>query len=193
MNELLKSNKGFRNFLMFQAFYGIGNGIFGIFMMWFVHAQFRNPIYTGIAGALFVAPNMLCFFVGPFVDRYNKIKLLRIACLVNILIVGGLLGAAHLGLHNIWIYQILIFIFSLTGMLGRPAATALLPIIVKDDELIKANALISIIGIIGGIGIGVVLYYLVGNGAGVELVYSVNFGVLIIAFVFSAFVKSNEK
>jgi len=59
MSILFKENKNFRSFLFFLIFSSMGTGIFGIFMMWVVHSQFQNPLYTGIASFMFSFPAIL--------------------------------------------------------------------------------------------------------------------------------------
>jgi len=191
--KLFFDNGNFRNFLIFQAFFGIGSGIFSIFMMWAVHAQYQNPIYTGIAGFMFVAPRVASFLVGPFVDKHNKIKILRVSCFVNLCIVALLLAIPYAYRPGVWFLHLAILIFSITGIFAGPAITALMPKIVGSDDLVKANALIRVVSTIAGLGIGVLLYTMMYGGTGFELIYAVNTGVLFLALAFSFFVRSKER
>ena len=195
MLKLFLSNGNFRNFLLFQGLAGIGNGIFRIFMMWAVHAQYGNPLYTGIAGFMFVAPFVAGFLAGPFVDRRNKASLLRVTCLASLCVVALLLLVPYAHRPGVWFLLLAILVFSIADVFAGPARTALLPKIVGDDELIKANALISISATIAGLCIGFGLYVMMARGAGFELVYGANAAVMAAALVFSIFVrdKGHEK
>jgi len=185
-------NKNFRSFLLFQTFNSIGVGMFGIFMMWAVHALYQNPLYTGIAGFMFVAPGVASFIVGPFVDRRNKVVLLRLACFIQLCVVTLLLAVPFAYWPGVWLMHLAILVSSIAGMISGPAQTALLPRIVDGEDLIKANALIRILATVAGLGIGVLLYMMMARGAEFQLVYAVNTVVLAIALVFSIFMRSGE-
>ncbi|MCL2404415.1 MAG: MFS transporter [Defluviitaleaceae bacterium] len=185
MSYILKENRNFRNFLLFTSFWGIGRGIFAIFMMWVVHVLHHNPIYTGIAGFMFAAPLVASFIAGPFVDRWCKVRLLRVVCLVQFCIVALMLAVPYIYQPGVWFLLVSIMVFSVMGVVGSAAATALLPRIVGDDDLVKANVMTQFAGTVGGLAIGVVLYVLMARGAGVELVYGVNAAVLFVGFMIS--------
>ena len=189
MLKLFLGNGAFRIFLLFRAFSGIGVGIFRIFMMWAVHAQYQNPLYTGIAGFMFVAPFVASFLAGPLVDRLNKACLLRVACFAGFCVAALLLAVPYAGRPGVWFLHLAILVFSIADVFAGPAATALLPRIVGDDDLVKANALVNIAGTVAGLCIGVALYVMMARGAGFGLVHGVNAAVLLAAFVFSFFLR----
>lgn len=183
-------NRNFRNFLLYQAFCGIGRGIFAIFMMWVVHFQYQNSMYTGIAGFMFAFPNVASFIAGPFVDRRSKVALIRAACYAQLCIAGLLLALSLTFQPAVWFLFIAIFVFQVANMISSPAETAYLPTIVDSDDLIKANAFIRITATIVGLSIGTLLYLLMARGAEFFVAYAINTSVLFIALVFSIFIKS---
>ncbi|MCL2170327.1 MAG: MFS transporter [Defluviitaleaceae bacterium] len=192
MFNLFSKNRNFRNFTLFSAFGGIGRGMFAMFMMWAIHAMYQNPIYTGLAGFMFGAPLVISFVVGPFVDRWNKVRVLRVVEFVK-LCAAGLILLAHLYLEvGVWFYLTVILAASIASLFGTPAGTALLPRIVDGDDIVKANALMNMFGIFGGLAIGVVLYRLMQQGADFALVYGVNTAVFVLAVIFSLTLKSGE-
>ena len=192
MQNLFHENRIFRSFLMFSTFMGIGRGMFGIFMMWVVHALFYNPMYTGIAGFMFGAPFVASFIVGPLVDRWNKARALQITCFVYLCVTALILAANIIFTPGVWLYFLSIFVFCLATLFNAPAHTAFLPRIVKGEDLIKANALMNITGIIGGIGVAVVLYLSLAGGADFILVYAFNTAFMFIALLFAVFLRSDE-
>jgi len=190
MVKLFSQNSSFRNFLLYQVLKGIGSGIFAIFMMWAVHYQFQNTWYTAVAGFMFAFPSVVSFVVGPFVDSRSKTALIRITCLVQICVVGFLLAPIELG---VWTVFIAILIFASANMISTPAEKAVLPSIVNGDELIKANALINILGTIAGLAIGVFLYFTMVDDGSFTIVFLANIAALIAALVFAMLLKDFAK
>ena len=188
MLNLFKENRTFRNFLLYQGFRGIGSGIFAIFMMWVVHSQYHNPFYTGVAGFMFAAPNVVSFIAGPYVDRHNKVWLIRAMCFVQLLVVGLLLVNTYA--LGAWVLFLVILVFQVANMISTPAETAYLPTIVDSGDLIKANAFIRISATIAGLVIGVFLYVAMARGAAFSTAYAVNAAVLLHGLIFAALLRS---
>ena len=192
MLKLFSENKKFRNYLMFTVFNSVGGGIFAIFMIWVIHSQYQNPFYTGLAGFMFAVMTITNFIVGPFVDRRNKANLLRTTCFVSFIVVSLILAASLTYMPGVWFLLAMILIKAAAGLISRPAGTALMPRIVGSEDLIKANALMSIVSIFVGLGIGAFLYVAMVRGADFTLVFAVNAAVLLIALAFSFFIDSAE-
>ena len=192
MLKLFFANRNFRNFTLFSTFGGVGHGMFAMFMMWAIHAMYQNPMYTGLAGFMFSAPLVISFIAGPFVDRWNKVMVLRVVEFVKFCM-ALLILAAHLFLEaGVLLYLVAILIFSIASLFGTPARTVLLARIIEGEDIVKANALIQMTGIVSGLGIGVVLYMLMQQGADFALVYGVNAAVLVLALLISMFLHSDE-
>jgi len=192
MTKLFIGNGNFRNFLLYRAFNTIGSGIFAIFIMWVVHAQYQNPIHTGIAGFMFAVPRVASFLVGPIIDKCSKNILLRCTCFSKLCVIWLLLAISYTYYPGVWFLHLMILIFNVAGMIDLPAGTALLPKVVNSEELIRANALIGILSTLGGLGIGVMLYFIMSEEVGFELVYAINAAVLFISLIFSIFTRGNE-
>ena len=192
MIKLFAENSRFRNFLIYQTFNSIGSGIFSIFMLWVVHALYQNPIYTGIAGFMFVAPRVGSFLVGPFVDKHSKIAIIRTTCFLRLCVVAALLAVSFAHVPGAWLFHLAILVFSVSTTVGAPAETALLPHIVDGNDLIKANALIRIMATIAGLCIGVGLYMMMAQSSGFMLVYAINAAMLLIALFFSVFMRGGD-
>jgi len=192
MLSLFCKNRNFRILLLFSTFTGIGGGMFGIFMMWAVHTLYRNPVYTGVAGFMFTAPMVASFVVGPLVDRWRKVTVFRVTALIKFFAVGSLLVSQLLGLPGVWLPFAVIFAHSAATLFFNPAYTAVYPLIVGDDDLVKANALVNIVGIATGLLIGCALYFLMAHGAGFSVVYGMNTAILLIALTFSIFLRADE-
>ena len=183
MLKLFSDNRNFRSLVLFSTFGGVGHGMFSIFMMWVVHALYQNPMYTGIAGFMFVAPLVASFIVGPFVDRWDKVKVLRFVELTKLIIVLLILAAHILFYLSPWFMFIAILIFCVAALFGNPAFTALLPRVVDGEDLVKANAFLDITGIATGLGVAAMLLLLMAGDSEFIWVYGINAVVLLVSFI----------
>jgi len=195
MIALLKENKMFRLFLGYRLFSGLGGGIFSIFMLLSVHLIYENPIYTGVSGFLIAFPFIFSFAVGPIVDKSNKPAIMRWTTLLEF---AALALLAFTPLHEqigIMFMFAVILAFSVAALFERPAGTALLPQIVHGEKIVKANSLIQIAQMLGGIAVAGLLFLALREGAqaNFSLIYGVSVVFLIIAFVFALFLKEPAK
>ena len=193
MLSLFFKNPGFRNYLLYTVFGNVAWGIFGIFMMWFIHSEFQNPFYTGFTGFMFAVTSIASFLVGPFVDKRNKATLLRFTQFTGFLVILAILGVYMTAQPGVWFYHAMIFIVATISLISAPAGAALMPRIVGDDELLKANSFIQITGILFGIGVGVFLFFSMVQGVDSALIFAVCTVLLFISVIFSIFLRSGEE
>jgi len=185
MFKLFLANRNFRNLTLFSTFGGVGRGLFSIFMMWAIHAMYQNTVYTGIAGFMFGVPLVAGFLVGPFVDRWNKTIVLRLAEFTKFCVVAVML-MVHLYFYvGVWFYFLCIFIFSAAAMFSSPAFTALLPRVVDGEDLVTANATMNIFGIIGGLGLGAIIIAMPSDELDFAWLYGITAVLLFIAALFT--------
>jgi len=196
MITLFKSNKPFRIYLLYQIFSALGGGVFSLFMLLSIHLLYQNPMYTGIAGFLMVAPAVFSFMVGPLVDRKNKVTIMRLTTFLEFLVLALVTFTPLVEQIGVLFMFAAIFIYSIAALFEGPAGTALLPQIIKDDELVTANSLINIAAMLGGIGIAVVLIRVLGGGeaGGMQMdtlryIYGLSAVFLALAFIFSIFLR----
>ena len=189
MLTLFKQNKKYRMLLMYQFFSGIGGGVFSIFIMLAVHLIYGNPIYTGIAGFLIAFPRIISFAVGPIVDRRNKVNIMRITTLLEFLVLA-LLAFTPLqeNLGVLFMFAI-ILVYNIAALFENPAATAYLPKIVKEEEIMQANSFINIVSMVGGIAVAAVLFISLGGDNNFIFIYGFSAVFLALAFLFSLFLK----
>jgi len=195
MITLLKENKLFRSFLGYRLFSGLGGGIFSIFMLLSVHLIYENPMYTGISGFLIAVPFIFSFAIGPIVDKSKKPTIMRWTTLLEF---AALALLAFTPLHEqigILFMFAMILVFSIAALFESPSKTALLPQIVHDANIVKANSLIQIVQLIGGIGVAALLFIALRDGANANFsfIYGVSAVFLIIAFLFALLVKEPDK
>ncbi|MCL2349984.1 MAG: MFS transporter [Defluviitaleaceae bacterium] len=192
MFKLLKQNKIFRVFLAYQFFSSIGSAMFSMFILLSVHLIYENPIYTGIAGFLMAAPVMFSVVVGPIVDRGDKVKIMRISTLLEFLVLA-LLAFTPLSEHlGVLFMFAVIFAYNIAFLFERPAGTTMLPQIVGENDILQANSVINIVSMLGGIGIGIVLFASVGGEIPFSFLYGVSAVFVALAFICSLFLKNTE-
>jgi MFS family permease len=190
MGTLFNENKQFRVLLLYQVFSGLGGGIFSMFMLLSVHLIYANPIYTGIAGFLITAPLVASFAVGPTVDRKNKVAIMRISTLLEFAVLSLLVILPFQDM-GVWFLFAVVFTFAVASLFEAPAGTALLPQIVHEDEILKANSLMQIASMAGGIAIAFLLFRILGDTENMDfrIIYGISAGFIAIAFLFSLLLK----
>ncbi|MCL2235013.1 MAG: MFS transporter [Defluviitaleaceae bacterium] len=189
MLELFKGNKMFRRFLVYGVLSALGGGIFQIFMLLSIHLLYENPIYTGIAGALIALPHIFAFAVGPVVDRRNKVSIMRITIVLEFIPLALLAFTPLLENIGIMFMFAVIITYSVARLFEGSASGALLPQLVKSDELMKANSFANLIAMSGGLLVAVALFFVLGDVTDFSLVYGASAGLLVIAFLFSLLLK----
>jgi len=193
MLKLFKENNMFRVFLTYQFFSSIGSAMFSMFILLSVHLIYQNPIYTGIAGFLMAAPRIFSFAVGPIVDRRNKVTIIRLTTFLEFLVLSLLSFTPlleHLGVPFMFV---VIFTYNIAVLFERPSGTALLPQIVREEEILKANSLIEIIAMAGGIIIGIALFTSLGGDINFNFLYGISAVFVALAFVSSLFLRNIAK
>jgi len=192
MFKLIKENKNFRKMAVFSTFVGIAQVMLGMFMMWVVHATYQNPIYTGIAAFMLVAPMALSFVVGPLVDRWNKATVIKFATLAELLAVGGLLFSYLVYYPGVWLFFAVIFLFRTAQTFGSPAFSALMPKVIDGSDLPAANSSLNIIAILAGLPFAAIMFLTMGNEGGFGMIYMIMAGVLVLGLL-SSFFLPNDK
>jgi len=190
MLKLLKQNKMFRVLVLYQFFTSLGAAMFSMFILLSVHLIYQNPIYTGIAGFLIAAPRVLSIAAGPIVDRRNKVTIIRITTLFEFIVLSLLAFTPLQEQLGVLFTFAVIFAYSVLFLFEEPAGTALLPQIVHEEEIMKANSLMSIVIMVGGLGIGIVLLLSLGTDVNFRFLYGFSAVFVVFAFIVSLFLKS---
>ncbi|PNR96070.1 MFS transporter [Petrotoga olearia] len=192
LNLLIKN----RNFLL--LFFGrlvssVGSAIFIIAILWSAAAEIGGVgAVSTVLSTIAVTNIIFSPFAGVWADRWKKKNILVITDLISggILILLGIFFGTYF--YQIWVLIITIFGLQICGTLFGPALLSLIPIMVNDNELSQANAMISMTDRLSqliGMAIGGVIVSLVG----------IKWAILIdgLTFIFSAvsemFIKAEEK
>jgi MFS family permease len=164
-----------RDFSVFwtgQAVSLLGDGIFLVAIAWQVYDLWNDPTALAIVGAIETAPLVLLVaFGGVVTDRVERrwvlvgAAVLRGVCVAAI----GLLGA--LGVLELW------HIFVITAFYGAgmafqgPASGAIIPDLVPDELLVKANSLSQVMRPIAMTLVGPALGGLIVHVAGASTAF----------------------
>jgi MFS family permease len=104
----------------------------------FVYERTGSALASALTFTATVAPMLLSSVAGVFVDRWNRKN-----TLVMTNIAMGVLTCSFLlaGPTRTWLVYVSMFCVSLAGLVVSPAENALVPTLVRRDQLVAANAL----------------------------------------------------
>lgn len=107
-----------------------------------VYAHTRHSAFgTGAMLALYTLPYVLFGTIaGVIIDRFNKRVLMIVADLVRTVLVAAVPLAAA---HSLPLVFVLAFLLSSVGVFFDPCKLAVLPDLVPNDRLMRANSLLS--------------------------------------------------
>lgn len=139
----LVSNGAFVRLFAGRLVTNAGDSIYLVAALWLVHELTGSPFYTGLAAFLVQVPTVLSFLTGPLVDRWSLGRILVGTQVVNAVVVLAVPLAARLGQLPVWLVLASMPLLTLVNQFVYPAQNAALPRLVSDEELARANALLS--------------------------------------------------
>ncbi len=112
---------------------------------WLVLSMTGSPFYLGLVSFLGQLPLMLFSLIGgAFADRFDRRKLLLFSQFVQMTCAFALTGLVVLGWIQIWHFLVLVFVAGSGQAFGGPAYQALIPGLVRREDIPNAIALNSI-------------------------------------------------
>jgi MFS family permease len=145
-------NTTFQKLFSGRVITDFGDSLYYIGTMWLVWDLTQNPTYVGIAGTLVNVPRLLTFLYGPLIESVDTRKILVGTQLINGIGVLIVPVVAFFDRLSVWTLLVLIPILQFVNELVYPTQDALLPRIVEEDELPRANSLFSTT--LGGVDAG---------------------------------------
>lgn len=147
------SEKSFFYLWIGEVFTQIAVNLFNFFLILLVFEQTRsNTAVSGIVLSFTIPAILFGSLAGVFVDRWNKKKVLIVT---NLLRAGALLLLAFFS-QNLFMIYFISFVVTIATQFFIPAESPILPLIVKRENLLSANALFGM-GIFGSILIAYIL------------------------------------
>ncbi len=129
-----------------QAVSQVGDGIFFVALAWRVYQSYSSPAALSVVGIAFFVPRLLVTIAGGVLsDRFERRWTMVVADIGRGLSVA-VLAAISLSPRGELIAIVVIVAFQgVAGSLFGPAESALLPEIVRPEDLVPANSLRTIV------------------------------------------------
>ncbi|MGF3102918.1 MFS transporter [Rossellomorea sp. DUT-2] len=143
MKELLMKNRNFASLFFGRLVTNMGDSIYYVAAMWLVYELGGSVFYTGLAGFLTLLPGTLQFLVGPLVDKWPIQKMLVRTQIIQAFLVMLIPLTHFMGLLTVSFILIIMPIISALNQFTYPGQAAILPRIVRKDQLVKSNSLFS--------------------------------------------------
>jgi MFS family permease len=141
---------------------------------------------VGALGLVQLAPLIVCgLYGGALADRVDRTRVLAVTGAAQCVLIGLLLVNAVLPDPQVWLIYVLGALLAVAQSLQRPSWEALVPRVVRHDE-VPAAVVLSSIAFQTGMLAGPALGGLILANAGVPWAYAVNVGGLLVATVLFA-------
>jgi MFS family permease len=141
--ELFK-DKNFAFFWIGVLGFGLGNAIFFISLNWWVLIETNSEVQLGIVNTLYFLPMViLCLFSGIITDIFNRLKLMIFSLVLRGIIILILPILQVLQIIELWHIYVSVFIQGLSFPFFLNSINAIMPEIIKRDNLLPANALVD--------------------------------------------------
>jgi MFS family permease len=131
-----------------------------------------------LAGALFILPFFLgSATAGELADSHDKAKIIRIIKLTEIVVMA--VAAAAVLLNSTWVLLALLFVMGIEATFFGPLKYAILPDLLRRDELLLGNALVeagTFFAILGGTIAGMLIATRHGEKAVAALIVLIALG-----------------
>ena len=137
-------NKNFSILLFGRLITNFGDSIYSIATLTLIYTLTKSTFYSGITLFLISFTAILQIFVSPLISKFNVKRFLIISQLFQAIILLAITYLIYVNKLQITTLIIFIVCISFINQIVYPIQLALLPKIVKQQELVKANSLFSI-------------------------------------------------
>ncbi|MEL3970919.1 MFS transporter [Rossellomorea oryzaecorticis] len=122
----------------------MGDSLYNVAAMWLVYELTGSTLYTGLAGALIMIPQVFEFLVGPMVDRWKLRTILVVTQILQGILVLSIPVSYYLGFSSVWLIMFIMFAVVAIEQFVYPAQSAMIPRVIKKEALPEANSLMNI-------------------------------------------------
>jgi MFS family permease len=120
----------------------LGDQFFMIALPWLVLKLTDDPLALGVVLALIGIPRALFMLVGGAVtDRYSPRAVMLISDILRLILTSLLTLMILEGWLQIWVLYVMAFIFGVISGFFSPASGAIMPLVVRSDELVIGNSI----------------------------------------------------
>ena len=137
-------NKNFSILLFGRLITNFGDSIYSIAILSLIYTLTKSTFYSGITLFLISFTAILQIFISPIISKFDVKKFLIISQLIQAIIL--LVITYLIFINKLHITTLIIFIvcISFINQIVYPIQLALLPKIVRQEDLVKVNSLFSI-------------------------------------------------
>ncbi len=147
MIDIFKNNTVFLRFWIATIASQLASRMHSLILIWIIYKWTNSAVFVGIAMVSASLPSVLiAFFAGSFVDRHNKIFVMMIADFFRLLIIAFFAYLSFIGKLDTTLLIIGTIGISLASAFFNPASLAVIPSLVRKDEITQANAIGQISG-----------------------------------------------
>ena len=142
--DTMFKNKNFSILLFGRLITNFGDSIYSIATLTLIYSLTKSTFYSGITLFLISFTAILQIFISPIISKFNVKYFLIISQLLQAIIL--LVITYLIFINKLHITTLIIFIvcISFINQIVYPIQLGLLPKIVKQQDLVKANSLFSI-------------------------------------------------
>ena len=137
-------NKNFSILLFGRLITNFGDSIYSIATLTLIYTLTKSTFYSGITLFLISFTAILQIFISPLISKFNVKRFLIISQLFQAIILLAITYLIYINKLQITTLIIFIVCLSFINQIVYPVQLALLPKIVKQEDLVKANSLFSI-------------------------------------------------
>ena len=137
-------NKNFSILLFGRLITNFGDSIYSIATLTLIYSLTKSTFYSGITLFLISFTAILQIFISPIISKFNVKYFLIISQLLQAIILLVITYLIFIDKLHITTLIIVIVCISFINQIVYPIQLSLLPKIVKQQELVKANSLFSI-------------------------------------------------
>ena len=137
-------NKNFSILLFGRLITNFGDSIYSIATLTLIYTLTKSTFYSGITLFLISFAAILQIFISPIISKFNIKWFLIISQLFQAIILLAITYLIYVNMIQITTLIIFIVCISFINQIVYPVQLTLLPKIVKQQDLVKANSLFSI-------------------------------------------------
>ena len=137
-------NKNFSILLFGRLITNFGDSIYSIATLTLIYTLTKSTFYSGITLFLISFTAILQIFVSPLISKFNVKRFLIISQLFQAIILLVITYLIYVNKLQITTLIVFIVCISFINQIVYPIQLTLLPKIVKQEDLVKANSLFSI-------------------------------------------------
>ena len=136
-------NRDFGRFFAGQFVTNAGDSLYTVAVLWLVFELSGSTVLTGVANALLLLPWLLQILAGPVVDRLPLRPVLVGSQVLQGVAVLALPVAAATGRLSVGVLLAVVPVLTLATLLMTPMQATLVPRIVADEQLSRANSALA--------------------------------------------------